>query len=114
MSLLDPLPWDTKVPPSFVNPEGVKWWPDHDSTKWATREDVQGTTLSDVTAWFTLYPDGEKTRVLVINGQVEFASSRMEDIAVHIDILKVAKRYAEQDKLTKASSTSRGRGAEPQ
>ncbi len=100
MSLLDPLPWDTDTPPAFTNADGVRWWPDTDLTAWATREDVFGTTLSSVRVWFVARPDGEKTRVIVMDGEIEFASARMEDIAVHIDILKTAKRYAAKDKTT--------------
>lgn len=98
MSLFDHLPWDAKTPPAFVNAEGVKWWPDRDSTEWAHRENVKGTKLPGVTVWFTEHPDGEHTRVVVMDGQIEFSSTRMEDIGCHIDILKVRAEFEAAEK----------------
>ncbi len=100
MSLLN-SPWEQ--PPLFTNAEGVKWWLDEDSTKWARREDNYGTVLPTIVVFYVEEPNGHRTRVITDQStnppEQVYASPRMEDIAVHIDMMKVALRYpAEKDK----------------
>ena len=89
-------PWDQEdAKPFFVNPEGIEWWLDKDTTEWAHREDQHGTTLKNIIG-FILRRDGEpQTRVLMDkeSNQVVYENTLLEAVACHIDALKALKRY---------------------
>ena len=95
--------FDTK--PDSINEKGVKWWVDKDLTKYAREPNPQGTTLERTTVFAVEEPNGHKTRLIVqqpeppagckIHQQWQevFESQRLEDIAVHIDIMKLDKEH---------------------
>jgi hypothetical protein len=78
--------------PTFVNAEGVKWWLDVSTTKYAQRPDLHGTCLPDVVAYGVEFPDASRSRVLVENDQPIAEATGLEAIAVRIDIMKCLKR----------------------
>lgn len=80
--------------PDFVNELGVKWWLDEGTTGYARNPDHTGTVL-DAACYLVEEPDGSRTRVLVVDGAAEFENPRMEDMAVHIDMLKMLARSLE-------------------
>lgn len=84
-------PFDT--PPAFVNDLGVKWWPDHDTTRFATQEDLLGTRLRNAAVWFTEHPDGVRTRVLILGNELVESHSGLEAMAVAIEKHKALKRF---------------------
>lgn len=84
-------PFDTK--PAFVNAEGTRWWEDADLTAYAVKPDVHDIMLTKASVWYVEKPDGYQTRLLVMDDAIEFESQKMEDMAVHIDMLKTAKRF---------------------
>ncbi len=90
MSLLDPLPWDANIPPTHINEAGIKWWPDRSLTEYARKPNLKGTTLPKVTVWFVEHTDGHRTRLITDGQTPEFENGKMEDIACHIDMMKLA------------------------
>lgn len=51
--------------PDFINGKGIKWWLDEISTRHAREENIRGTTLPDISAWYVEFPDGDRQYVLV-------------------------------------------------
>jgi hypothetical protein len=94
--LFDTPVWTTK--PAFVNAEQTKWWPDVSLTDYAIKPDIHDVTLPHASVWYVEKPNGYQTRLLVIEGAIEFESTKLEDMAVHIDILKTAKRFETAEK----------------
>lgn len=88
MGLLDAFEGE----PDFVNELGVKWWLDRTSTDYARREDPFGTRLPDAAVYAVEEPDGHRTQVLVIAGEAEYEAQSLEDMGVHIDMLKILAR----------------------
>lgn len=84
---------DGKREPDFVNPEGVKWWIDKSLTEWATKPNIKGTRLPNVVSYVIEELNGNRSRVLVDKGVIVFDSQRAEDIAVHIDVMKLSKEF---------------------
>lgn len=81
-SVLSDAIWDFK--PDYVNEDGVKWWLDESIYQYAKIRDVTGYDFFLVEC-----PDGYRTRVIVRQGVIIFESPRLEEIGVHIDILKL-------------------------
>lgn len=79
--------------PDFVNDLGVKWWQDKETTAYAQRPDVHGTTL-DVTVWYVeTAKNPTRTRIISNSkGDMVYAHQQLESIACHIDALKLMKR----------------------
>jgi hypothetical protein len=74
--------------PDFINEKGVKWWLDKQLTNYCEREDLNGIKLK-MKVFYVEEPDGRKTRMLIdANGPV-YENQKLEDMAVHIDILKL-------------------------
>lgn len=93
MGLLDNI-FETK--PDFVNGIGIKWWLDKSCTEYAQEEDLHGISLPNVRVYDIEETNGNRTRVIIEDGEVVFDNPRLEDIGVRIDIMKVAKQM--QDK----------------
>lgn len=96
-------------PPDHVNDEGFKWWCDRDLTRYAVKPDVHGIVLPGVSVWFVEHPKtGYQERVILdADGTVEYHTTKLEDAAVHIEMMKVAKRYqTEADSRLTAGSPS--------
>ena len=85
---------DLTKPPQFetrnARDEVVQWWKHDSLTNWAQRKNSKGTTLPTVKAWVTKEPLG-LSYVLTEGQDIVFATERYEDIAVHIDIMKLDK-----------------------
>ncbi len=82
--------WETEKP-DFVNPEGVKWWLDKSTTRYATKENLNGTKL-DYQVFIVQKPDGYLTRIILDeNREPIFESQQLETIGFEIDKLKLIK-----------------------
>ena len=81
-------------PPDFVNAEGVKWWRDKDTERYACCEDQFGTRL-EIEAWIVERPDGYRTRLLIEFGKIIGQAQSLEAIGSKIDWLKCATRFDE-------------------
>ena len=81
--------------PYYINDEGTKFWYDESLTDYAKRGNRNGTTLDDIIVWIVETSDGKRTRLIVdtTNGSILFENVRTEDLAVHIDIMKIDKEY---------------------
>ena len=79
--------------PDFVNEKNVKWWFDKELTDYARNEDINGISLSNVTAWFIEEPGGRQSRLLVDDFAIIGDSLNLEDLACKIDILKASKLF---------------------
>lgn len=79
--------------PDFINDEGVKWWKDEHSTRYATKPDMHETSL-DMSVWLVENADGKRNRVIVDNQlkTVIHEDSTLEGIGVKIDMLKLIER----------------------
>jgi len=99
--------WDIDEP-DFVNPEGVKWWLDKDCTRYAKRENLNGTSL-DYQVFIVKKPNGYMTRV-ILNEKREpiFESQQLESIGFAIDKQKLLKEYSIADHK---SDVSKGESA---
>lgn len=86
-------PWDANLPPTFVNEEGVKWWPDASSTRYAHTADGHGTTLEEASVWYVEKPNGYRTRVIIVDGEIDSDNTSIEGVGARIDILKAVKRF---------------------
>lgn len=80
------LPWDTGEKPNFISPTGVKFWILKSSTQYA-----EFLGLEKVQVFFTLHPDGEKTRLIVDNGKPVYEDTSLEGIGFRLDIMKYLK-----------------------
>lgn len=83
--------------PDFVNDLGVKWWLDKSLTEYATREDGNGIGLSDITIWCVEKPNGYKTHIMTQGEEALYENQKLEDMAVHVDILKLNCHFDEKD-----------------
>lgn len=72
--------------PDATNAEGTSFWLDKDNTAYAKR-----IGLKNVQVLYLKDKSGCKTRVIVEKGRYVFENQRLEDIAVHLDIMKLAK-----------------------
>ena len=68
--------------PDFINDDGVKWWKDNILNEKA--KEINGVT------WLTQLPGGYKSRVLLINNEVEYEHPTLEAMAVHIDMIRLS------------------------
>jgi len=95
--------------PDFVNAEGVKWWHDKDTERYATSEDRHGTRLR-VKAWIVERPDGYRTRLLIESGKIIGEAQSLEAIGAKIDWLKCATRFDEvKPNITHETEAAPGR-----
>ena len=85
MKFLDPF----EEEPDFVNEEGTKWWVKKGLTTYAQRPDKYGITLPNVVVWEVETKDGYRSYVITENNEIIKDSQKYEDIACHIDILKL-------------------------
>lgn len=53
------------TPPLFVNDEGVKWWADESSTRYAHRVAATGVPLKNHKVYYVEFANGERSRVIV-------------------------------------------------
>lgn len=84
-------PFWEKQQPDFVNEQGVKWWLDKDSTRYASKENSNGISL-DYQIFVVEEPDGRKTRlVLDEKRKPVYEHTHIESIAVWLDIQKYLK-----------------------
>ena len=89
------MPWDED--PIFINEEGVKWWIDESTTKYAQKEDKHGTKL-DAVCYVTEEPNGRKTRVLVSkNQEIIEEDQTLDGMGCKIDVRKFLKRCDEEE-----------------
>jgi hypothetical protein len=77
-----------KTEPDFINETGVKWWHDESSTRYARTPDLFGITLPKVACFRVEFPSGERSLVIVEDGQAVWEGQRLEDMGVEIDKLK--------------------------
>jgi len=74
----------TKLKPDFINEKGTKWYIDRDIKSYMELKKING-----YTAFVAININGDKDRILINNetNDIEFDTSKLEDMAVHIDIL---------------------------
>lgn len=80
----------TDAPPSHIDELGNQYWLDKDMTQYLKSDFVH--SITDMQALIVLHPNGKKYRILVQDGKVVYETQRLEDMAVHIDILKMFKK----------------------
>ena len=78
--MIIPDPFNSK--PDFINKHGVKWW--KDKVLQHKAKEVGGTT------WLTELPGGYKSRLLIINNEIDYETTNLEAMAVRIDMIKLA------------------------
>lgn len=89
-------PFWERNPPDFINAEGVKWWIDKETTRWATRENINGTTL-DYQVFIVKRPDGYITRLILDEErQPIYEHQQLEAVASKIDIMKLIKERGDE------------------
>jgi len=85
---------DTSKPPLFETKndagEPVKWWKSKTLTDWAQQPDSHGVVLPDVYGWVVEDKLGW-SYVLTESNRAIFSSTKLEDCAVQIDIMKLVK-----------------------
>lgn len=74
------------TPPQHVNEQGVKFWLDVDLTRYGREKG-----LGRVQVLFIETPDKKQTRLITENGQPVFEHTGLENVAVHLDIMALAK-----------------------
>ena len=77
--------WETD-PPTFTNPEGVKWWHEKHLTDYAK---LKG--LSGITCWITLLPTGRLSRVIIRDDAIIHEDTTIEGVACYIEALWAVK-----------------------
>lgn len=77
--------------PDFVNEKGVKWFLDKDLTRYCEREDTNGVKL-DMKVFIVETLDGHKTRMLIDKDGPVYENQKLEDMACHIDMIKLTQR----------------------
>lgn len=86
-------PFADNTPPDSVNEVDIKFWFDPSLTDWATSEQAGWSgimpSLKGAIVYVVEFPNGEKTRILTISGQIVDESSSYEGMAVCIDKHKV-------------------------
>lgn len=85
MNLPPPI-WDT--PPQFVNPDGVKFWLDQESTRYALSK-----KLKDVQVLFVEETNGNRTRLITQRGEPVYEHQNLENIACHLDIMQLNEQF---------------------
>jgi hypothetical protein len=90
--------------PDFVNEQGVKWWSDADTTRYAHSKTSKGQSLPAAQGWLVEDPSGTRTRLLVDNGKIIAESQSLEGIGTQIDLLKALQGHA--DAGARATSTT--------
>jgi hypothetical protein len=80
-------------PPDFVNEKGVKWWLDVSSTRYALSVDALGRKLKNVQVYFTEFPDGERSRVIIDNGEAVYETKTLENLGTQLDLMKATKNW---------------------
>lgn len=81
------------LPPDGINSAGVKFWVNRGLTEWARQPDLHGIMLHNLRAYAVEEANGRRTYLLTDGDAWIFESQRLEDVAVHIDMLKIQKRY---------------------
>jgi hypothetical protein len=81
------LPWDRGIKPFFVNEKKVEWYWDAEMSAYAERLGLKG-----IACVFLREPNGVATRALLDKDTREFLfeSQKLETVAAHLDMLKVA------------------------
>lgn len=76
--------------PDFINSDETKWWIDKNVLEYAKSIDVIG-----FMPYIVETKEGYKTRILINNKKnvIEYETTKLEDMAVHIDILSKIKEY---------------------
>lgn len=82
-------PFETE--PDFVNDLGVKWWYDEFTTQYAQKPDFWGIKLNAI-CYYVEEPNGNRTRVLVSDGNIIEEDQNLEALAVKIDCRKFLMR----------------------
>ena len=91
------FPWDEEgAKPYFVNNDGFEWWLDKSMTKYALEDSTIGNPgLKDVFCFYVKKGD-DISRVLINNKhQVLYETSTLDQMAAHIDILKIVRNNNE-------------------
>lgn len=88
------FPWLEGKKPDFVNEKGVEWYKHKSLTEHCTRENQQGITLPTHAVFYIKTKDDVTYGIVdLAKGELVYTSNLYEAIAVHIDILKVAKQF---------------------
>ena len=72
--------------PDAVNKEGTSFWLDKDTTNYAKQ-----IGLKNVKVLYLKTKGGYITRVIIENNDYVFENQRLEDIGVHLDMMRVIK-----------------------
>jgi hypothetical protein len=75
--------------PDYIGENGVKWWLCPALNDWITHKGLPPIVMG----WSVLHPDGQAAYLLTYRGKVIFESPRLEEAAVHIDIIALDKVF---------------------
>lgn len=81
-------PWENGVEPDFVNEEGFEWYINKGLTKWATAK-RDGSTPIEAVVFLVAKDNDPKTYAIVMDGKLVYDSMVMENVACHIDMLRL-------------------------
>jgi hypothetical protein len=78
------------TPPLFVNDEGVKWWLDESSTKYAHRVGNTGVPLRNHVVYYVEFTDGTRSHVIVDQqkGAPVYEHKQLDAVGIYIDALR--------------------------
>lgn len=79
--------------PAYTNAEGVKWWRDSFTQRYAESRGLIG-----VAAWLIRRPDGYMARVLTEGGAVIADDQTLDGIGSKIDALSISRKWAQQER----------------
>jgi len=73
--------------PDFVNDIGTSFWLDKDLTKYAKDKGLEG-----IRVFYVKDKVGNKGRVVIQDNEYIYESPRLEDVAIHLDIMAFQKK----------------------
>lgn len=73
-----------KTKPVFINDIGTSFWLDKDLTEYARSKELKG-----VKVFYIKDKVGYKTRVIIKGQEYIYENQRVEDIAIHLDIMSL-------------------------
>lgn len=95
-------PWEQGEKPFFVSEaDDLEWYIDKSTTEWAHRENNLGIRLPHIVAFITrLIKNGEPVERVLMDKRdntVIYSSTNWENVACHIDMLKVQQQFKTGD-----------------
>lgn len=81
--------------PDFVNNEGVKWYFDAHTTKYARSDSLKGSGkgIGTIRCYMVVFPSGESTRVVLDNNTPIYESTSLDAIGCFLDMLKLSAKH---------------------